>query len=142
VRLATVVVFAVVAAGCGSGHGNEDWFRIVGEGGVGPTLTAADVVHSSAQSAVDPATQAPTVVFRFTPPGAEKFRRLTRGLARAGKRAGRPYHFAIIVDGRTLNRPYVDYRVFPAGVAGDAGVQLTLHRQREAERLAKRLRRS
>jgi preprotein translocase subunit SecD len=134
-------IVLLLATACGEKAQSNSWFRITGEAGIGPSLNASDVDRSSAQATVDPATQAPTVVFGFTEAGRQKFGRLTAALARAGKRSSRPYHLAILVDGRAIERPYIDYRLYPAGIPGDNGVQLTLRRRGEAERLAKRLRR-
>jgi preprotein translocase subunit SecD len=140
VRLSLPLAVALfLATGCGEKAQSASWFRISGEAGIGPSLSASDVDRRSAQATVDPATQAPALVFRFTPAGEHRFERLTRALARAGRQAGRPYHFDVLVDGRPLERPYVDYRINPGGLTSN-GVQLTLARQRTAERLAKRLR--
>jgi preprotein translocase subunit SecD len=134
-------IVLLLATACGEKAQPDSWFRISGEAGIGPSLDASDVDRNSAHATVDPVTRAPTLVFGFTEAGNRKFGRLTAGLARAGRRSSRPYHFAILVDGHAIERPYIDYRLYPAGIPGDNGVQLTLPRQGEAERLAKRLRR-
>jgi len=138
VRGAVLAAIAVLAAGCGSGHSNGDWFRIVGESGVGPTLTSADLDRKSARADVGPATSASVVYFRLTRGGQSKFARLSRELAHRGAKAGRPFHFTIRVDGRVVARPYIDYTRDPDGIPADNGLQIDLARPADAQRLAKK----
>ncbi|SRR5712691_10099202 len=138
-RVLAVVVLLTV--GCGSAHrADNKWFRISGEAGIGPTLTAEDVAPRTAKAGSDPVTGEPLVYFGLTQEGVRKFDQLTRRLAHRGARAGRPFHFLVTVDGRLTARPYIDYRTNPDGIPGDNGLQLSLRNRSEAEKLARRLR--
>jgi preprotein translocase subunit SecD len=135
------LAFLLICAGCGGAHHSDGkWFRIYGEGQIGPALDAGDVAARTARADIDSATGQHIVYFGLTRDGVHKFSRLTRALAQRGTRAGRPFHVLITVDGRVKSRPYIDYRVNPNGIPGDSGIQIDLPSRSECETLARRLR--
>jgi hypothetical protein len=97
-------------------------------------VTIADVVPSSARASRQPDGSA-ALSFSFTREGASKFHRLTRSLARRGAEVHRPQRVAIEINGRRHTN-VVDYRAFPNGLDGSAGVQLAMLRLPDAQRLA------
>jgi len=97
-------------------------------------VTIADVVRSSARASRQPDGSA-ALSFSFTSEGAGKFHRLTRSLARRGAEVHRPQRVAIEIDG-LRHTSVIDYRAFPNGFDGGAGVQLLVLRLPDAQRLA------
>lgn len=122
------------------------WFYYAAKGR--PVLTSADLVRPQTRADTDPATGAPVVLMQFTNNGQLAFRRITAVEARRGKtrwiRAGRPpltqgyfQHLAIVLDGRILSFPSIDFQQYPTGVSGANGAQITgLHSVAEARELA------
>jgi len=75
-------------------------------------------------------------------PGASKFQKLTRALARRGAELRRPQSFALEVNGRVVSRPLVDYHAFPNGFdVGRSGIQIEGMKLATAQRLARQIRR-
>lgn len=143
--LSSSAVFAaiglvLVLAGCGAHHRKGASLRITGEGGIGPALSIADV--RSARADVDPNSGQPIVALDLTKDGSAKLTQMTRELARAGARHHRPFHVSIVVNGRLLFRPYIDYHLFPHGLDGSAGIVIDgVRSKRTADALAAELNR-
>jgi hypothetical protein len=52
----------------------------------------------------------------------------------------RPQHVLVVIDERVYASPSIDFRRFPHGIPGGAGVQLNVASMAEATKLAKALR--
>jgi SecD/SecF fusion protein len=76
----------------------------------------------------------PTVTFEFSAKGVKAFQKLTRALADRGARSvgvlpgqsavDANQHFAIVLDGRIVSIPYIDFRANPKGIDGSTGSQI------------------
>jgi SecD/SecF fusion protein len=111
----------------------------------GPELTGDDIELEGTEQGFDP-TGEPVVLIQFTPEGAKKFEDVTLTLAERGRvlrnRHGGerwPYlqQFAIVLDREIRSAPSIDFQENPAGISGDAGVQISsIGSLREVEELA------
>lgn len=113
-----------------------------------PEMTGADVLRGRTRADIDPNTGESIVLMQFTRHGAGVFLRVTKAAARRGKalwirahRRGAPQNyfqsFAMVLDGRILSNPTVDFQAYPNGVTGTNGVELTgLPNQANAMQLA------
>ena len=82
----------------------------------------------------------PIVTIQFTGEGRQKFADITRELAVDGNLAGTPQRFAIILDGKIVSNPTVDYKTYPTGIDGRNGAQIEGNFSRgEADTLAKQI---
>ena len=80
------------------------------------------------------------VSLQFTGSGQTKFANITRQLAQDGQIKGQLQHFAIILDGKIVSNPSVDYQQYPNGITGSNGAEITGSFSRsEAETLAKQI---
>jgi SecD/SecF fusion protein len=80
------------------------------------------------------------VTIKFTGEGRQKFADITRELAVDGNLAGTPQRFAIILDGKIVSNPTVDYKTYPTGIDGRNGAQIEGNFSRgEADTLAKQI---
>ncbi|HJS96240.1 MAG TPA: hypothetical protein VJ741_18390 [Solirubrobacteraceae bacterium] len=111
------------AAGPGPGSASDGYFvaRVV------PSLSNTDIVNPRAST--DPGTHTPDVHFGFTVAGRRSFQAITRSIAIRGSAVSSPgqtlnQHFAIAVDNRLIEVPFVDYRQYPDGVNGDRGAEI------------------
>lgn len=68
----------------------------------------------------------PILTIEFTAGGAGEFTALTRRVAANGRASGRPEAFAIVLDGRVVVRPTVDYSQYPDGITGSSTTQVPL----------------
>jgi preprotein translocase subunit SecD len=117
-----------------------------------PALTAKDIIGSATRADVDANTGQPIVTIQFTHHGSQEFRRITeaeynRGRVNAGL-AGQLQatnqntvatyagHNAIVLDGRLMETPYIDYTdsTLSQGIVGNA--QITEPSTAEAKRTA------
>ncbi len=92
-----------------------------------PALTGRDIT-SSAQSFDTGSTggnQEPIVTMQFTDAGAQAFQDVTRDLAQRGALRQQLQSFAIVLDGRIISNPTVDYRQYPNGISGNNGAQIS-----------------
>lgn len=113
------------------------WFALSGIA----ALTNADIARARADD--DPA-GGPSVVLSLTPQGQQAFTAVTRELADRGihqDRSGDPLqssqHLAIVLDGRIVSIPYVNWREAPDGIDGADGVQISgLQTAEQARRTA------
>ena len=125
------LVFLVAAGGAAAASG----VRIYAIGDTtAPQISSADIIRASIRAASDAGQ--PVVAFSFTRAGAKKFHLLTLALARRGARLHRFARFAFEVDGKVYSRPYVDYRAFPQGFSGSAGVEVDVSSLATARKLA------
>ena len=80
--------------------------------------------------AASDASGAPDVVFGFDPAGRTRFQEMTGQVARRGERASTSgqsleQHFAIALDNRLLTVPSIDYTVYPDGISGRDGADIS-----------------
>ena len=90
-------------------------------------LTTADLVH--VHVARDQSGQ-PDVQFGFTALGATRFQAATAGVAHRGQEVSQAgealnQHFAVVIDGRLITVPQIDFRTYPDGIAGSFGADIT-----------------
>lgn len=106
-----------------------------------PGLTGADVTE--ARSTIQTGglgSRDRIVTLQFTGDGQDKFADITRQLATDGQLKGALQHFAIILDGRIVSNPSVDYNEYPTGISGSNGAEINGNfSQGEAETLAKQI---
>ena len=135
---AAVLVFIGASTGCGGEA--RGGLRIYDPSTPdAPGVTSAEIVRSSVHA--QRGLQGSGVLrFRFTRRGARNFRLLTLAVARKGSEKGRPQRIAFEVDDRIYARPFVDYRIYPRGLDGSPGIEITLGSFAMAQRLAKRIR--
>lgn len=93
-----------------------------------PALSASDITNP--RESKDPNTGAPDVTFGFTTAGARAFQVLTKTIARRGDQISGlgntlNQHFAVVLDNRLIEVPFVDYKVYPDGVSGENGADLS-----------------
>jgi len=96
-----------------------------------PGLLGRDI--EDPEQDTDQQTGRPTVTFGFTDAGKEKWRKVTRAIARRGRaavRSGAPAtnasnHFAIVLDDRLISVPYIDPEQNPDGIDGEDGAQIS-----------------
>lgn len=123
---AGTVVVQALSADPAEDPGDTGWFVLRDE----PALTGTQL--TGARAVRDPETGSASIVFGLTPPGQAAFRRVTAGLARRGQTLVEPgqtpdrafQHFAIVLDGRALTVPFVDFRANPDGLDGRDGVRI------------------
>jgi preprotein translocase subunit SecD len=98
-----------------------------------PALTGADITNPEQSFDNSPGGSGqPIVTFDFTDRGREAFEALTRELAERGARMRVPggdpleaaQHFAIVLDGRLVSVPYVDFERNPNGIDAANGSQI------------------
>jgi preprotein translocase subunit SecD len=105
-----------------------------------PALTGRDIVGSATRADVDANTGQPIVAIQFTRHGSREFRRITeaeynRGRVNAGQAGQLPAtnqntvasyagHNAIVLDGRLMETPYIDYTdsTLSQGIVGNAQI--------------------
>ncbi|MGO9499211.1 MAG: SecDF P1 head subdomain-containing protein [Solirubrobacteraceae bacterium] len=93
-----------------------------------PVLSDQDITHP--QASADPNAGGPDVTFGFTSAGAVAFRALTKRVAERGQRLsslGQTFnqHFAIVLDGRLISVPYIDFKVYPDGITTQNGANIS-----------------
>jgi SecD/SecF fusion protein len=68
----------------------------------------------------------PNVTFDFTDDGRLAFQKITKRIAERGQASlGPPYSFAIVLDGKIVSRPVIDYQENPQGIDGRTGAQIS-----------------
>ncbi len=89
-----------------------------------PSLSGDDIKNP--EQNFDPNNQ-PNVTFEFTDKGRQAFQQITRDIAQRGIEAGtgQPYAFAIVLDGKIVSRPIIDYNENPDGIDGRTGAQIS-----------------
>jgi SecD/SecF fusion protein len=111
------------AALAGPGRPSDGYFVLRGF----PSLTNHELATAKAGTA--PGTRTPDVELGFTADGRTGFETMTRSIARQGAALSSPgqalnQHFAIVLDNRLIEVPFVDYSQYPDGVNGDQGAEL------------------
>ncbi len=109
-------------------------------------LTNADIVRPNQE--LDEFGQ-PTVTFGFSRKGRTAFERLTRAIAQRGRVGAKgpvssaaaealSAHLALVFDGEVKTRPIINFRLFPNGIDGRTGAQISggFNSQQEARGLA------
>jgi SecD/SecF fusion protein len=105
-----------------------------------PGIVGADV--SSARATLEATGIGPrewTVSLDFTGEGGRKFADITRQLAQDGRIRGELQRFAIILDGRIVSNPTIDYNENPNGISGGRAQITGTFSQSEAQTLAKQI---
>jgi SecD/SecF fusion protein len=105
----------------------DHWFLVRDN----PELRGTDIKNPKQQ--FDPQTNEPIVTFEFSKKGREEFQAVTKRLAERGQLKqvpGQPIEnsfqtFAIVLDGKVVSRPYIDYRENPNGIDGRTGAQIS-----------------
>ena len=92
-----------------------------------PALTGRDITSSaqSFDSGSQGGNQEPIVTMQFTDQGAQAFQDVTRDLAQRGTLRQELQSFAIVLDGRIISNPTVDFRQYPNGISGNNGAQIS-----------------
>jgi SecD/SecF fusion protein len=92
-----------------------------------PALTGRDITSAaqSFDSGSQGGDQEPIVTMQFTDRGSQAFQDVTRDLAQRGALRQDLQSFAIVLDGRIISNPTVDYRQYPAGISGNNGAQIS-----------------
>jgi SecD/SecF fusion protein len=92
-----------------------------------PALTGRDITSSaqSFDSGSQGGNQEPIVTMQFTDEGAQAFQDVTRDLAQRGALRQELQSFAIVLDGRIISNPTVDFRQYPNGISGNNGAQIS-----------------
>jgi SecD/SecF fusion protein len=96
-----------------------------------PELTGTDIKDPKQE--FDPTTNQPIVTMKFTGKGRKKFQEVTRRIAQRGLENATPgvpavqnsQHFAIVLDDKTVSRPYINYQENPDGIDGRTGAQIS-----------------
>ena len=106
-----------------------------------PGLTGADVTEARATIQTGGlGSRERIVTLQFTGEGRQKFADITRELAQDGQLKGELQRFAIILDGRIVSNPTIDYNQYPTGIDGRNGAEINGDfSQGEAETLAKQI---
>lgn len=93
-----------------------------------PALSGSDITNPRAST--DPNTRVPDITFDFTSRGGQAFHALTAAVARRGARVSQlgetlEQHFAVVLDNRLIDVPYVDFRIYPDGISGERQAELS-----------------
>jgi SecD/SecF fusion protein len=98
-----------------------------------PEMTGADLKLRGTQQDFDTQTGEPIVTLSFTGKGADRFQEITRREAQRGKLLSNTVgggqkitqHFAIVLDREIKSWPSIDWELYPGGISGDNGAQIT-----------------
>ena len=92
-----------------------------------PGLTGSDITQASQSfdSSRGQGNQEPIVTMQFTDKGQREFQDVTRALAQRGALRNNLQSFAIVLDGRIISTPTIDYRQYPNGISGGNGAQIS-----------------
>jgi SecD/SecF fusion protein len=106
-----------------------------------PGLTGRDVTEASTTIQTGAlGSRERVVTLQFTDDGRQKFADITRQLAQDGALKNELQRFAIILDGRIVSNPTIDYERLPTGIDGRNGAVIEGEfSQDEAETLAKQI---
>jgi SecD/SecF fusion protein len=123
----TVVLGAEAPKGFPSDQVYDKWFVVQDN----PELRGTDL--KDPKQNYDPQTNEPIVTFSFTSKGRNAFHDVTKRLAERGQLKqvpGQPVEnsfqtFAIVLDGKVVSRPFIDYRENPDGIDGRTGAQIS-----------------
>jgi SecD/SecF fusion protein len=123
----TVVLGAEAPKGFPSDQVYDKWFIVQDN----PELRGTDL--KDPKQNYDPQTNEPIVTFDFTKKGRNAFHAVTKRLAERGQLRqvpGQPVEnsfqtFAIVLDGKVVSRPFIDYRENPDGIDGRTGAQIS-----------------
>lgn len=104
-----------------------------------PSLTGADISSAQAQPQTRLGTTTNVVVLNFTGAGRQKFADATRQLAVDGRLQKQLQRFAIILDGKIVSTPTVDYQQYPNGINSDSAQIEGNFSRSSADTLAKQI---
>ena len=93
-----------------------------------PALSGSDITNPRAST--DPNTHGPDITFGFSSAGAKAFHALTANVARRGALVSRlgetlEQHFAVVLDNRLIDVPFIDFKQYPDGITGNDGAELS-----------------
>jgi SecD/SecF fusion protein len=102
-----------------------------------PEMTGAELKLDGTRADIDPTTNSPVVLMKFTGKGKKIFHEITRREAQRGAlvcqgASGREdvqrcaQHFAIVLDREIQSVPYIDFVQNPDGIPGDNGAQIEM----------------
>ena len=118
---ATAIAISAVTA-CGESTGFE--FRMYDTRHQAKVeILTSDLVRRSVKVGNVPGNR-PAIVVRLTDRGVSRFHRLTRILAKRGKRLQANQQIAIEVNGKVYDRVGIDYKVYPDGLNADTGLEI------------------
>jgi SecD/SecF fusion protein len=91
-------------------------------------LRGSDITNP--QQSTDPNTGAPNVTFGFSSKGKHAFQNVTAQIAQRGSRVSGlgqslQQHFAVALDNQLVTVPYIDYKLYPDGINGDNGADIS-----------------
>ncbi len=91
------------------------------------SLLGSDI--SNPQASTDSAGN-PAVSFGFSSKGKNEFQSVTSAIAHRGDFVSRPgqtlnQHFAVALDNQLITVPSIDFKMYPDGITGDAGADIT-----------------
>jgi SecD/SecF fusion protein len=91
-----------------------------------PQMTGSDLNLSGTRQDIDPSTNQPVVLMKFTSKGNKLFREITKAEAVRGSALQQPQHFAIVLDNQIRSWPQIDYTQLPNGIdPTGSGAQIT-----------------
>ncbi|HLJ03752.1 MAG TPA: protein translocase subunit SecD [Solirubrobacteraceae bacterium] len=85
---------------------------------------------SNPQQSTDPNTGEPDVTFGFNGKGKNEFQKITAAIALRGELVSTgttqlKQHFAVALDNQLVTVPLIDYKLYPDGIPGDTGADIT-----------------
>jgi preprotein translocase subunit SecD len=91
-------------------------------------LGSSDITNP--QQSTDAGTGTPKVTFGFTSKGKTEYQNLTAQVTHRGELASGAgqtlnQHFAVALDNQLITVPLVDFKLFPYGISGDVGADIT-----------------
>jgi SecD/SecF fusion protein len=91
-----------------------------------PQMTGNMLDLGGTRADVDPSTNQPVVLMKFTGKGNKAFRDITRAEAQRGRALGTPQHFAVVLDNQIRTWPQINYDELPNGIdPTGSGAQIT-----------------
>jgi hypothetical protein len=138
-RIAATAIAASAVTACGESTGFE--FRMYDTRHQAKVeILTSDLVRSSVKVGTVPGNR-PSIYIKLTDRGESKFHRLSRILAKRGKRLHAIQQLAIEINGKVYDRVGVDYKVYPDGLNADTGLEiLSFDDLATARRLANEMR--
>ena len=138
-RIAAMATAASTVSACGESTGFE--FRMYDTRHQAKVeILTSDLVRTSVGVGTG-ASNRPSIYVRLTDRGESKFHRLSRILAKRGKRLHAIQQMAIEANGKVYDRVGVDYKVYPDGLNADTGLEiLSFDDLATARRLANEMR--
>ena len=99
-----------------------------------PALTGKEIKNPKQEFDQGPGGSGqPIVTMEFTGKGRKAFQKTTREIAQRGQQNQQPgtpaanafQHFAVVLDGKIVSRPFIDFQQNPDGIDGRTGAQIS-----------------